>query len=398
MLVKNIRSGLVAWLALGCLAAGLARAEGKPPAVVAVFLMESRGSPLSADELVGLTDYLAARLGEGGRFSIIPREELRKRLATAKVESHQDTFDSSSQIDLARELAAQYSIVSAISKVGSVCLITASVWDLARATQIKAATEKSVCKPEALIDAVDGIAVKLGATMTDNADRPKASQPPPVVAAPAAAAADGPRSKYLGLASGSVPASSEIQLRWNGLPGNSGDWISVASAGMAEDTYVTYLYTGGKPVGTFAFGGLDPGDYEARVYLDWPKGGYRIADRLAFSVVSDRPVQAAPVTQPAGPATTRSKHLGLAKASFSAGEPVEVFWYQTSGSRYDWVAVVPRGTADDDAGSHYDYLNGKKDGSFVASDLEPGEYEVRIYLDYSNLGYVVADRLRFVVR
>ncbi len=97
------------------------------PPIVAVFLMESRGSPLSGDELVGLTDYMATRLGEQGRFQIIPRDEIRKRLVDQKSRSYKDCVDRSCQIEIGRELAAQYTVSSSISKVGSSGLAAAVV-------------------------------------------------------------------------------------------------------------------------------------------------------------------------------------------------------------------------------------------------------------------------------
>ena len=70
--------GILALSLLTFPAGGLAQ-EKKPP-VVAVFLIENRGSPLSPDELLALTDYLSTKLGERGKFQIIPRDEIRRRL------------------------------------------------------------------------------------------------------------------------------------------------------------------------------------------------------------------------------------------------------------------------------------------------------------------------------
>ena len=208
------------------------QARGAEPIVVAVFLMESRGSNLSADEVVGLTDFLAARLGEGGRFQIVPRDELQKRLKAAKRASQKECFDSSCQIELGRELAASFSISSGISRVGSQCLVTASVWDLRRATQVQSAGMRSACKAEVLIDAVDMIAVKLDAAMSGKpmpkgrvVSAPQAA-PAPVVAKvtpavrvetrpPAVVPNSGPAtSKHLALAKNVFNPDEVIEVRW----------------------------------------------------------------------------------------------------------------------------------------------------------------------------------------
>lgn len=128
-------------VALSMIIGATAWADPPRSPVVAVFLMESRSSPLSADEVVGLTDYLSTRLGEHGKFQIIPREELKKRLVSQKKNSYNQGYDVNYQIELGREMAAEYSISSAVSRVGKLCLITASVWDLKWAVQIKAAGE-----------------------------------------------------------------------------------------------------------------------------------------------------------------------------------------------------------------------------------------------------------------
>ncbi|HSA24805.1 MAG TPA: hypothetical protein P5076_25315, partial [Myxococcota bacterium] len=80
--------------------------------VVAVFLMESKGSTLNADEPGYLTDYMSARLGEAGRFQIIPRDEIKKRLVAAKADTYKNCYDTACQIEVGKELAAEFSISS----------------------------------------------------------------------------------------------------------------------------------------------------------------------------------------------------------------------------------------------------------------------------------------------
>jgi hypothetical protein len=139
-----------------------ARSQDKKPApVVAVFEIENRGSPLSYDELIALTDYLGTRLGERGRFQIIPRQEIKKRLVQTKKESFKQCYDQSCQIEVGRELAAQFTVSASISRVGRTCIITSALYDLRKAATTITASAKGPCTADDLLAAMDKIAAKL---------------------------------------------------------------------------------------------------------------------------------------------------------------------------------------------------------------------------------------------
>ncbi len=368
----------------GLLSSAPARANGAP--IVAVFMMESRGSRLKADEVVSLTDYLSTLLGEGGKLQIIPRDELVKRIRASKSKSHKECYDSSCQIELGRELAANYSISSAISRVGSKCLLTASVWDLSKATQIEAATEKSSCKADDLIDAVDKIAQNL-ITAIKRQTSPKVAS---VQDSPSAPILNTKplRGKYLALDKNRFMHDETIEIQWFATTGSKYDWVDVVPKGAKDDSAGDRLQYLNTKDGKFSVSGLSPGEYQARIYLDYNKKGYKVADRLAFQVKPEGPPPGVSVT---------SKHLGLTKRRFATDETIEVHYFATTGSKYDWVGVVPKGTPVNSAGDRYDYLTGRK-GSYSVSDLPKGEWEARIYLDYNKKGYKIADRISFTVR
>ncbi len=85
----------------------------------------------------------------------------------------------------------------------------------------------------------------------------------------------------------SIYGSGErITVTYQNLPGNSQDWITVIAASASDNTYGDWTYTHGKTSGQHVFGGLQPGQYEVRLYFDWPKGGYTVQDRLRISVGS----------------------------------------------------------------------------------------------------------------
>lgn len=135
--------------------------QNKPPPVVAVFEIENRGSPLTGDELISLTDYLGTRLGERGRFQIIPRQEIKQRLVQAKRESFKQCYDQSCQIEVGRELAAQFTVSTSISRVGRTCIITSALYNLRKAATTTTASAKGPCTADDLLAAMDKIAAKL---------------------------------------------------------------------------------------------------------------------------------------------------------------------------------------------------------------------------------------------
>jgi hypothetical protein len=151
--------------------------DKKPPPVVAVFEIENRGSPLSDDELIALTDYLGTKLGERGRFQIIPRQEIKKRLVQQKKASFKACYDQSCQIEVGRELAAQFTVSASISRVGSTCIVTSALFDLRKAATTTTASAKGPCTADDLLAAMDKIALKLEGGKAVTAKPPPKPQP-----------------------------------------------------------------------------------------------------------------------------------------------------------------------------------------------------------------------------
>jgi len=180
------RGVIVPLVVVLCLCAGLARGQATAPApVTAVFRIENRGSELKGDEVDALTDYLATKLGEQGRFQIIPREEIHRRLVEQKRESFKSCYDKQCQVEVGRELAAQFSVSASISKVGSKCLITAAMYDLKKAATWRTGTAKAACNADALLVAVEEIAAKLsGVAGTATAPEPEAPVEKPAAVTP----------------------------------------------------------------------------------------------------------------------------------------------------------------------------------------------------------------------
>lgn len=75
-----------------------------------------------------------------------------------------------------------------------------------------------------------------------------------------------------------------ITITWSGLPGNSHDWMTLVPVGTSDSTYGEWFYTEGRRSGSHTFGPQEPGDYEVRVYFNWPDGGYVVQKRIKIKV------------------------------------------------------------------------------------------------------------------
>jgi hypothetical protein len=151
---------------------GLCQAEGSAP-IIAVFDVETKGIQLAAHVVDSLSDYVASRLAESGKFQVVPRAQLKARLAEAKTESYKECYDESCQIALGREVAAQKTLATRIAKVGSQCMISLNVFDLGRATSETASTASGACTEDGLVASLGAAIEKLTGTAAP------ASQPGP---------------------------------------------------------------------------------------------------------------------------------------------------------------------------------------------------------------------------
>lgn len=78
--------------------------------------------------------------------------------------------------------------------------------------------------------------------------------------------------------------TESVTITYSGLPGNQNDWITLVRASEPDSTYGSWFYTSGQKSGTYSFGTVEPGDYEIRIYFDWPNGGYIVRKRVKITV------------------------------------------------------------------------------------------------------------------
>lgn len=95
----------------------------------------------------------------------------------------------------------------------------------------------------------------------------------------------GPTGQFVLRTSKDVYATNEeITVDFSGLDTNAGNWITIAQASAKPENYGQWQWTGGKPSGALSFSPHAAGNYEARLFLNWPSGGYTVAARYPFRV------------------------------------------------------------------------------------------------------------------
>lgn len=98
-------------------------------------------------------------------------------------------------------------------------------------------------------------------------------------------AKDNSKSKTVLKPSKNIYASDEqIEITYSGMPGNKQDWITLIKASEPENTYGEWFYTSGQKSGSYSFKVVEPGDYEIRVYYNWPSGGYTVHKKIKIRV------------------------------------------------------------------------------------------------------------------
>ncbi len=154
-----MRASVIVLVLLSAAASPSARAES--PDVVAVFDVELSGVRLSADERRTLFEYLHTKVAAAGRFSVVPRAEVAKRLRRAKAESYKECYDEACQIEIGKELAAQKTVSTKVLRIGDACAVSIVVYDLRTAASAGAADATGGCGIAALVRSVEKAVVAL---------------------------------------------------------------------------------------------------------------------------------------------------------------------------------------------------------------------------------------------
>jgi hypothetical protein len=136
-------------------------------AVVLVFPIEDTTKTLAVATLDGFHDFLAAEIGRRPRFSVLPRGEVRSRLVSEKAETYKACYDDACQIEIGKELSANKVVATRISALGSKCLISSYLFDLASGASDTTATATSECSGDGLANVIVEIAKQLVGVHSD---------------------------------------------------------------------------------------------------------------------------------------------------------------------------------------------------------------------------------------
>ncbi|MBW2704566.1 MAG: SUMF1/EgtB/PvdO family nonheme iron enzyme [Deltaproteobacteria bacterium] len=147
---------------------------------MAVFGVELEGVKLSKQFQNSLANYLATRLTESGKYQVIPRDQLKKRLLGQKKKSFKECYDQSCQIEIGKELAAEKTLSARIAKLGKRCTVSLTLYDLKKSTTEAAASQHGKCGEDNVIDSIDKALNKLfGVAMSPVVSKTPASKSGP---------------------------------------------------------------------------------------------------------------------------------------------------------------------------------------------------------------------------
>jgi len=174
----HLLAALTLWL-VAAWAPHTAQAQARKP-IVAVFDIEARRVRLASDVLSVLSDYLATSLTATGRYQVVPRDQLKKRLVQQKKKSFRNCYAQSCQIEIGKELAANKILATQVMKIGKLCVVSATVYDLKKATMERGATAEGKCDEQAIMTSLKSVVSKLaGRQVSPSARAPQVEAPPP---------------------------------------------------------------------------------------------------------------------------------------------------------------------------------------------------------------------------
>jgi curli biogenesis system outer membrane secretion channel CsgG len=110
-----------------------------------------------------LTAFLATAMATTGKFTVVPREQLRERLMDEKKASYRKCFDSACQIELGKAVSAEKTLATQLLQVGEECAVVANLYDLHSETSSAAAMVQTGCEEKKLMGAMKQVAEQIAA-------------------------------------------------------------------------------------------------------------------------------------------------------------------------------------------------------------------------------------------
>ncbi len=121
---------------------------------MAVFDIESRGARITSSLADNLVDHIETRLVSSGRFAVVPRSEVKRVLRGQTKESYKECYEESCQIEVGKELAAEKTLATRISKIGSTCTVSLKLYDLRKSVAEAGRTGEGRCSPDGIFKAL----------------------------------------------------------------------------------------------------------------------------------------------------------------------------------------------------------------------------------------------------
>ena len=137
-----------------------------PKPVVAVFDIQDtrKKRGLSVQEKADLTAYLITLLTNTSRYASVPKADLKAALSAQKAQSYDACYDESCQIEIGKEVAAEKSLSTRISKFGQKCIVAMTMYDLRKSATENAVQDRVRCDPDSLIAAFEKLVPQLAAS------------------------------------------------------------------------------------------------------------------------------------------------------------------------------------------------------------------------------------------
>ncbi|HOK38185.1 MAG: hypothetical protein WHW07_06370 [Bacteroidales bacterium] len=193
-------------------------------------------------------------------------------------------------------------------------------------------------------------------------------------------------SKHLKVKKAVFSPQERISIEYFNLPGNNNDWITIIEKSKPDNTYGQWFYTQSKSSGEYTFDILPIGDYEIRVYYNWPEGQFNVQDRLLISVLN----------QDDGNSIRDTQYFRFKKVN-DANQVISIEYKNLPGNSQDWITLVEASSPDNVFGQYF-YSHGKKNGTHSFSGVPAGTYELRLYFDWPQGKYEVKARETIIVK
>jgi hypothetical protein len=126
-------------------------------AIVAAFDVLDSGDELDRTARDQLSEYVVVRMTQRLGYRVLPRAQLRERLLDEKNGSYRSCMDQACQIELGKALAAQKVLATKLIRLGAACALTATLFDLRTETAESAASVRTACGKEALLQGADDL-------------------------------------------------------------------------------------------------------------------------------------------------------------------------------------------------------------------------------------------------